>query len=84
MDQIAKDLETPTQHNSKILYWHLIKLRGNLQRGFVTLKDIKRVTINDKERVEERWAEYFDKVLNHDRATRKDIKKNVKVVTFWI
>jgi hypothetical protein len=52
MDKLAEDLEDAArQHNSKILHWHINKLRGSRQSGLVPIKDINRATISDKERV---------------------------------
>ena len=80
MDKIAEDLENAARrHNSKILYWHIHKLRGSSQSGLVPIKDRNGVTISDKERVKERWAEHFETVLNRDRVTRKDIDESEKV-----
>ena len=40
MDKIAETLEDATRrHNSKILHWHVNKLRGNSQSGLVPVKD---------------------------------------------
>jgi hypothetical protein len=40
MDKISKDLEDAARrHNSKIMYWHVDKLRGSSQSGLVTVKD---------------------------------------------
>ena len=64
MDKIAEHLEdAATRHNCKILYWHINKLRGNSQSGLVPVKNKNWATISDKERVKERWVEYFEKVL---------------------
>ena len=80
MDKIAEDLEDAARrHNSKILYWHVNKLRGSSQSGLVPVKDRNGATINDKERVKERWAEHFENVLNRDRVAGKDIEENEKV-----
>ena len=36
MDKIAEDLEDAARrHNSKILYWHVNKLKGSSQSGLV-------------------------------------------------
>ena len=41
MDQIAKDLEDAARwHNSKILFWHINKLRGRSQSRPVPVKNI--------------------------------------------
>ena len=65
MDKIAEDLEdAPRGHNSKILYWHVNKLRGSSQSRLIPVKDKNRTTISKKERVKERWAEHFENVLN--------------------
>ena len=55
MDIIAEDPEyAARRHNSKILYWHVNKLRGNSQSRLVPVKDRNRATIIDKERVKGR------------------------------
>ena len=65
MDRIAEDLEDATRrHISKILYWHVNKLRGSNQSGLGPVKDRKGAIISDKKRVKERWAAYFENVLN--------------------
>ena len=57
MDKIAEDLENGARrHNSKIFYWHANKLRGSSQSGLVFAKDMNGATVNDKERVKERWV----------------------------
>ena len=53
------------------------KLRRSIQSGIFPLGN--RATINDKERVKERWAEYFEIVLNQDRVAGKYTKENEKV-----
>ena len=51
-DKIAEDLEDAARrYDSKILYWHVNKLRGSSQSGLVPVKDESRATISDKERV---------------------------------
>ena len=65
MDKIAEDLEDAARrHISKILYWHVIKLKGSSQSGLVPVKDRNGATISDKEKVKERWVDYFENVLN--------------------
>ena len=60
MDKIAEDLENSARrHNSKILYWHVNKLKGSSQFGLVPVKDRNRATISDKEKVKERWMEHL-------------------------
>ena len=55
MDKIAENLEDAARrHNSKILYWHVNKLRGSGQYGLVPVKDRNGTTISNKERVKER------------------------------
>ena len=55
IDKIAKDLENAVRwHNSKIFYWHVDKLWGNSQSGFIPVKDRNGATISDKERFRER------------------------------
>ena len=52
MDKIAEDLEDAARrHNSKILYWHVNKLKGSSQSGLVPVKDRNGATISDKEKV---------------------------------
>ena len=49
MDKIAEDLEdTARWHNSKILYWHVNKLRS--QSGHVLVKNRNGATRSDKEK----------------------------------
>ena len=80
MDKIAEDLEdSARQHNSKILQWHVNKLRGSSQCRLVPVKDRNGATIIDKERVKERWAEHSENVLNRDTVAGKDIDENKKV-----
>ena len=72
MDKIAEDLgDAARRHYSKILYWHVNKLRGSSQSGLVPVKDRDGATISDKERVKVRWAEYFENVLNRDTVAEK-------------
>ena len=60
MDKIAEYLEhAARRHNSKILYWQVNKLRGSSQSGLVPVKDRNEDTVSDKERVKEKWVEYF-------------------------
>ena len=55
VDKIAEDLEDASRrHNSKILYWHVNKLKGSSQSGLVPVKDRNVATISDKEKVKER------------------------------
>jgi len=80
IDKIAEDMENAARrHNSKILHWHVNKLRGSSQSGLVLVKDRNGCTISDKERVKERWAEHFENVLNRDTVAGKDIEENKKV-----
>jgi hypothetical protein len=80
MDKIAEDLEDAARrHNSKILYWHVNKLRGSSQSGIGPVKDRNGATIRDKERTKERWAEHFENLLDRDRVAGKDIEENKKV-----
>ena len=80
MDKIAEDLEDAARrHNSKILYWHVNKLKGSSRSGLVPVKDRNGVTISDKEKVKERWVEHFENVLNQDTVAGKDIDENEKV-----
>ena len=65
MDKIAEDLEDPArQHNSKILYRHVNKLRGRSQSGLVPMKNRNGARIIDKKRIKERLSEYFENMLN--------------------
>ena len=80
MDKIAEDLEDAAwRHNSKILYWHVNKLRGSSQSGLVPVKDRNGATISDNEKVKERWAEHSEDVLNRDTVAGKDMGENEKV-----
>jgi hypothetical protein len=55
MNKIAEGLEDAARrYNSKMLYWHVNKLRGSSQSGLVPVKDRNRTTISDKERVKEK------------------------------
>ena len=72
MDKIAEDLEDAArQYNSKILYWHVNKLRGSSQSGLVQVTDRHGVAISDTGTVKERWAEHFENVLNQDTVAGK-------------
>jgi hypothetical protein len=65
MDKIAEDLEDQArQHNSKILYWHVNKLRWSSQSKLGRVKDRNGATISNKEKIKERWAENFENLLN--------------------
>ena len=80
MDKIAEDLkDAARRHNSKILCWHVNKLRGNSHSGLVPVKDRNGVTISDKERFKEKWMKNFENVLNRDTVAGKDIEENEKV-----
>jgi hypothetical protein len=59
--------------------WHINKLRRSSQFGLVPVKNRNGATISDKERVKERWVEFFQNVLNRDRVTKKDTEVNEKV-----
>ena len=60
MDTITEDLEDAARwHNSKILYLHVNKLRGNSQSRLVPVKYRKGTTVIHKERVKERWVEHL-------------------------
>ena len=73
------DLEVVArQHNSKIFYWHINKLRGSSQCGLVPVKDRNGVTFTGEERVKERWVEHFENVLNRDTVSVQDIEENEK------
>ena len=72
-------LFTARRNNSKILYWHVKKLRGSSQSRLGPVKDRNGATISDKERTKERWAEHFENLLNRDRVAGKDIEENEKV-----
>ena len=57
MNDIAEDLEDAARrHNSKILYYHINKLRECSQFGLIPLKDTNGAIISDKERVKKRWV----------------------------
>jgi hypothetical protein len=50
MDKIADDLEDAARrHNSKILYWHVNKLRGSSQSRLGPVKDRNGATITNEE-----------------------------------
>ena len=79
MVKMAEDLEDAgRRHNSKILYWHVNKIRGSSQSEPVPVKDRGGATIIDKERVKEKWVELFENVLNQDTVAKKDIEENEK------
>ena len=81
MDKAVEDLENSgRRHNSKILYWYFNKLKGSSRSGLLPVEDRNGPTINDKERVKERWAEHFEILQNRDRVTGKYIEKNEKFV----
>jgi hypothetical protein len=72
MNKIAKDQgNAASQHNSKALFGNVNKFKGSSQSGSVPFYDRNRIRISDKERVKERWAEYFENVLNQDRVIEK-------------
>ena len=48
-------------------------MKGSSQSGLVPVKDWNGATISDKEKVKERWVEYFENVLNRDTVAGKDI-----------
>ena len=80
MEKIVEDLEDAVgQHNSKILYWHVNKLRGSSQSGLFPVEDRSGATTSDKKEVRERWVEHFENVLNQDTVAGKDIEENEKV-----
>ena len=80
MDEIAEDLEDAARrHNSKILYWHVNKLKDSIQSILVPVKDRNGTTISDKKKVKERWVEHFENALNRDTVAGKDIDENEKV-----
>ena len=66
-------------HDSKILYWHVNKLRGNSCSGLVLVEDRYSATISNKGNVEGRWAVHFVNMLNQNRDTGKDLEENKKV-----
>ena len=80
MDKIAEDLEDAARwNNSKTLYWRVNKLRGNSQSGLVPVKDRNGAKISDKERVNDRQAERFEKVLNSASVTGNYIENDGKL-----
>jgi hypothetical protein len=80
MDKIAEDLEDVSRpHNSKILQWHVNKLRGCIQSELGSVEDRNGATISDKERVKGRWVEHFENFLNRGRFSGKDIEENEEV-----
>ena len=77
-DKIAENLEDAARwHNSKILYWHVNKLRESSQSELVPVKDNNKVTSCDKERVKERWAEHFENVIELQQKVERKMKKFV-------
>ena len=63
MNKITKDLEDAARReNSRILYWHVNKLKGSSQSRLVPVKDRNGATNSDKERVKETWVEHFENV----------------------
>ena len=54
-------------------------MRGSWQSGLVPSKYRIGATIIQEERDKERWAEYFENMLNRDKVTRTDIEKKEKV-----
>ena len=74
----AEDLEDAVRwHNSKTLFWHVKKLksRPNNQSVLVSFEGWKRAIINDKKRIKERSIKHFENVLNHDKVTKNEIRK---------
>ena len=63
--------------------WHFNKLKGSSQSGLVPVKDRNGATISVKERVKERWVEYFENVLNRETVAGKDIEENKNVCDTW-
>ena len=48
IDKIAEDLEDAARrYNSKRFFWHVSKLRGSSQFGFVSVKNRNGATISD-------------------------------------
>ena len=47
--------------------------------GLVLVKDRNAAKSSDKERVKDRWVEFFENVLNQERVSGKDIEENEKV-----
>ena len=76
MVKITKDQkDAARKYNSKILFWHVNKLRGSSQSGLVPVKDRNRATISDKEKVKERWLKHFENLLNRDTVAGKHIEE---------
>ena len=70
MDKIAWDMEDAAKwHNSKIFYLYANKLKESSQWGLVPANNRNGTTINDKERIKERWAVNFENLLNRNRVT---------------
>ena len=85
MGKIVEDLEDAARwHNSRILYWHINKMRGSLQFGLVPVKGRNRAIVCDKKSIKERLAEYLENKLNRDTVAGKDIEENKKVCDTWI
>ena len=75
----ADGLEDAARRHSKILYWHVNKLGGSSESVNVPAKDKNGATINDKERIKERWADQFENSLSRGTVAGKDIEENEKV-----
>ena len=59
MDKIAEHLEdTAGRHNSKILYWHVNKLRGSGQSRLVLVKDRNSTRVSDKKELKRNGATF--------------------------
>ena len=57
LDKVVEGLEDiAIRHNSKIMYWHVKKLRGNGQFGIVTVKDRNAASISDGGSAKERCS----------------------------
>jgi len=77
MDKNAKDLK----NNSKILYLNINKFGESCHSWLVLIKARNGGLISNKESVKDRWTKRFENVLNQDKITGNDLKKNKKLVT---
>ena len=76
MDKIAEDLKDTA---SRILYWHVNKLRWSSQSRLIPVKERNGAISSDNERVKGRWAKHFENFPNRDRVVGKDIDENENV-----
>ena len=69
----------PNLTYNKILYWHVNRLKRSSQSGPTRVKDGDGASVTHKEFFQERWAKYFENVLNHDKVEGNTIKKLTSV-----